>query len=83
MYLGSNMSRDGDVKREINVRIGKASYAYNCIDNVWKESGMSLRTKIKLFNNIVMFALLDGCESWKGMKDVEERVWGFESSCLK
>ena len=44
---------------------------------------MSRATKLKLFNSIVISVLLYGCESWKGLKEVEERVRRFESSCLR
>ena len=82
VYLGSRMENDGDIRREINIRIGKASYAFNCLTKVWKEDGISRATKLKLFSCIVISVLLYGCESWKGLKEIEERVRRFESNCL-
>ena len=83
VYLGSTMCEGGDVRREIRTRIGKASSAFNNMKKVWNSSGISQKTKLKLFNAIVMAVLLYGCESWKGLRDVELRVRRFESNCLR
>ena len=82
-YLGSRICKDGDIRSEVNIRIGKASYAYDCLKNVWKEDRVSLQTKLKLFNAIVISVLLYGCETWKGLKEVEDRMRRFESNCLR
>ena len=52
-------------------------------EKVWNENGMSLRTKLKLFNSIVLSVLLYWCESCKGLKEIEERVRRFERGCLR
>ena len=83
VYLGSRISKDGDIRPEINIRIGKASSAFNCLKNVWKQDRISIATKLKLFNAIVISVLLYGCESWKGLKEVEDRIRRFESNCLR
>ena len=83
VYLGSRLCSDGDIRSEINIRIGKASYAFNCLNRVWKEDRLSLATKLKLFNAIVVSILMYGCDSWKGLQEVEERVRRFESNCLR
>ena len=82
-YLGSTICEDGDVRSEVRTRIGKASSAFNSMKNVWSSTGVTQKTKIKLFNAIVMSVLLYGCESWKGLRDIELRVRRFESNCLR
>ena len=67
----------------INIRIGKASYAFKLLNKVWKEDRIFLATKLKLFNAIVTFVILYGCESQKGLKEIEDRVRRFESNCLR
>lgn len=43
-YLGSYISGNGTVEKEINViRIGKAGAAYKDLDNIWKQQKFSLR----------------------------------------
>ena len=44
---------------------------------------MSLRTKLKLFNCIILSVHLYGCESLKVLREIEERVKRFESVCLR
>ena len=83
VYLGCEMQNDGDIRNEIGIRIGKAGAAFRTMENVWNESGMSLPTKLRLFNSIVLSVLLYGSESWKGLRQIEERVRRFESICLR
>ena len=83
MYLGCELRQDGDIRNEIGIRIGKAGSAFRMMNKVWNENGMSLATKLKLFNSIVISVLLYGCESWKGLKEIENRVRRFESTCLR
>ena len=82
-YLGCEISRDGNVRNEVNIRIGKAGAAFRMLNNVWNAHNISLSTKLKLFNSIVISVLIYGCESWKGLKEVENRVRRFESGCLR
>ena len=44
---------------------------------------MCLKTKLKLFNGTVISILLYGCETWKGLKEVETKIRVFESNCLR
>ena len=83
VYLGCEVRKDGDIRNEVGIRIGKAGAAFRNMERVWNENGISLRTKLKLFNSIVLSVLLYGCESWKGLKEIEERVRRFESGCLR
>ena len=82
-YLGSAVCSDGDVRKEVAIRIGKAGAVFAKMKKVWNNCGMSLRTKMKLFNGIVISILLYGCETWKGLKEVETKIRVFESNCLR
>ena len=82
-YLGSVVCNDGDVRKEVAARIGKAGAAFSKMKNVWNSRGISLKTKVKLFNGTVMSILLYGSETWKGLKEVENRLRRFESNCLR
>ena len=53
------------------------------MSNVWNENAISLRTKLKIFNSIVISILTYGCESWKGLNEIEKRLRCFESGCLR
>ena len=83
VYLGCEIRKDGDIRDEVGIRIGKAGTAFRTMSNVWNEDGISVKTKLKLLNSIVMSVLMYGCESWKGLREIEERVRRFESGCLR
>ena len=82
-YLGSVVCNDGDVRKEVSIRTGKAGAAFAKMKKVWNSRGMSLKTKLKLFNGTVMSILLYGSETWKGLKEVETKIRVFESNCLR
>ena len=67
----------------MGIRIGKAGAVFSKMKKVWNNRGMSLKTKLKLFNGTVISILLYGCETWKGLKEVETKVRVFESNCLR
>ena len=83
MYLGCEVRNNGDVACEVGIRIGKAGAAFRNIQRVSNENGVSLRPKLKIFKSIGLSVLLYECESWKCLKDFEERVKRFESGCLR
>ena len=82
-HLGCSIKNDGDIRGEINIRIGKAGAAFRNMSKVWSNRTISLKTKIRLYDSIVTSILLYGSESWKGLKEIEERVRIFESGCLR
>ena len=82
-YLGSTVCNDGDVRKEVGIRIGKAGAVFSRMKRVWTSQGMSLKTKLKLFNAIVISILLYGSETWKGLSEIENRLRVFESNCLR
>ena len=53
------------------------------MNKVWKDQKLALKTKLRLFDSIMISVLLYGCETWKSFKDVELRVRRFESNCLR
>jgi hypothetical protein len=53
------------------------------MDKVWKSGGISRKTKLRLFESVVISVLLYGCETWKGLREVEQRLRRFESNCLR
>ena len=71
VYLGCEVRKDGDVRKEMGIRIGKAGAEFRNIDKIWNDIEVSLRTKLNLFNSIVLSVLLYGCKSWKGIKEIE------------
>ena len=83
VYLGCEIRKDGDIRNEVGIRNGKAGAAFKNMEKIWNEDGMSLRTKLKLVNGIILLDLLFVCESWKGPREIADRVKIFESGCLR
>ena len=68
VYLGYEVRKDGDIRKEVGITIDKAGAAFKNMERVWNKNGVCLRTKLKLFNSIVPSGLLYGCEALKGLK---------------
>ncbi|KAI8515959.1 hypothetical protein Bbelb_067720 [Branchiostoma belcheri] len=64
-YLGSTVSADGSLDKEISCRIRKASQALGRLRaKVLQQRGVKLSTKLKIYNAVVISTLLYGCETW-------------------
>ncbi|KAI8519286.1 hypothetical protein Bbelb_025430 [Branchiostoma belcheri] len=64
-YLGSVISNDGSLDKEINSRICKASQALGRLrTRVLKQHNVKLSTKLKVYHAVVIPSLLYGCETW-------------------
>ena len=59
-YLGSCITTEGGVERDIKGRIGKARSAFIRLDNIWKTTAFSKKIKLKLYNSCVLSVLLYG-----------------------
>ena len=44
-YLGSTVSNDGDVRKEVGIRTGKAGAVFSKMRKVWTSRGIALKTK--------------------------------------
>lgn len=49
-YFRSVINKNGDIKEEITIRIGKAASAFKKL-NIWKSRKTSGKTKIKLYKS--------------------------------
>lgn len=64
-YLGSVISSDGFLGKEIIVRISKASQALvRLCHGVLNNHNITLSTKLKVYNAIVLTSLLYDCKAW-------------------
>ena len=82
-YLGSYISADSDIEREISTRIGLAAAAFNKLRNIWKSSLLQTKTKLKIYRSNVPSVLLYAAETWRTNKKLESRLRGFEGRCLR
>ena len=83
-YLGSTLSRSVNIDAEVNSRIAKASAAFGRLRNkVWEREGITLNTKIKVYQAIVMPSLLYGCETWTVYQRHARTLNRFHLNCLR
>ena len=64
-YLGSMISVDGSLDKQIASRIRKASQALGRLRNrLLNHHSITLDTKLKVYRAVVLSSLLYGCETW-------------------
>jgi Reverse transcriptase (RNA-dependent DNA polymerase)/Endonuclease/Exonuclease/phosphatase family len=63
-YLGSVIANNGSCDKEIRVRLGKANATFGRLNTVWRDKGLSISTKTRLYRALVLTTLLYGAETW-------------------
>jgi len=53
------------------------------LSNVWQQSRLSLATKLRVYNSLVLSVLLYGCETWTTQKSDERKLETFHTSCQR
>ena len=65
VYLGSTVTRDGSLDAEIHTRIQKASVTFGKLEKrLWSGRGVTIRTKVTVYQTCVLTALLYSSELW-------------------
>ena len=82
-YLGSCISNDASVSDEINARITKARLALSNSRHLWRQKGVSLELKARVYNTTVRPVLLYGCETWLLRAEDLRRLEVFDHRCLR
>ena len=83
-YLGSNISRDGEVTVEIVYRIAQASRAFGCLRKpIFLDKNLSIATKRQVYKAVVLSALLYGAETWTLKALQVRRLNSFHNRCVR
>ena len=82
-YLGATITSDGKIDKEISVRIGKATGAFNQLNNVWKNQNISINNKVRIYVAAVLTILTYGCEIWNTTQIQNRRLETFHQYCLR
>ena len=82
-YLGSCITTEGGAETDIKGRIGKARSAFIRLDNIWKTTAFSKKTKFKLYNSCVLSVLLYGSECWRTTDKDINRLSSFHYTSLR
>ena len=55
-YLGSYITKDNNIDRDIDIRIGKALGSYSGLESIWRDKKISATTKMKIYRCSVRIA---------------------------
>ena len=82
-YLGSCISCDATLKNEISARISRALVAFRNLGHLWRQKGISLKLKGRVYKTTVRAVLLYGCETWTLRAEDLKRLQVFDNRCLR
>ena len=73
-YLGSKVSTNGDIGKDVQARLVKANQAFGSLNAVWKPKQLRVKTKIRIFKSNVLNVLLYGSECWKITNEICKKL---------
>lgn len=83
-YLGSVLSADLTIDKELNTRIAKASSAFGKLrKRLWQNHNIKTDTKMAVYRAIVLSTLLYGSETWTIYKRHIRLLDRFHQYCLR
>ncbi|KAI5731024.1 hypothetical protein M8J77_003494 [Diaphorina citri] len=83
-YLGTHIQTNGRVDDDINQRINKASMAFQSLyQRLWKPHEITLRTKLMVYEAVVLSTLLYSAECWTALSKHVKTLNAFHLRCLK
>jgi len=82
-YLGSVISSNGDVEADINTRLAKAAAVFRRLDNVWRSSTLSLKTKLDLYTSLVVSTAIYASDTWKSTAKICQQLDVFHRRNLR
>ena len=83
VYLGSMADQQGGTDRDVTARIGKARAAFVMLKNIWASGGISMTTKLRIFNSNVKSVLLYGRETRRTTQTMQQKIQTFFNTCLR
>ena len=83
-YLGSTITRDGEVNQDVKLRIGKAARAFGCLQKaMFQNKRFSVETKRRAYTAAVMSVLLYGSETLAIKAESVRRLTSFHNRCIR
>ena len=83
IFLGSEITRDGDFSHEIKRRLLLGRKALTNLDSILKSRGITLPTKVHLVKVTVFPVVMYGCENWTIKKTEHQRIDAFQLWCWR
>ena len=82
-YLGTVLTEDGCVDRELNRRIGMAKTDFRGLNKVWRRANLGQQRKLMLYDALVLSRLLYGLAACCLTTAQQRRLNGFNAKCLR
>ena len=83
-YLGSMITTDEEVGKDVTSRISKASRAFGCLQrSVFQNRHLSTDTKRTVYRAAVLSVLLYGAETWAVKANSLRHLSGFHNRCIR
>ena len=83
IFLGSNITADGDCSHEIKRRLLLGRKVMTNLDSILKSRDITLPTKVRVVKAMVFPVVMYGCESWTVKKAECRRIDAFELWCWR
>ena len=81
IFLGSQITADGDCSHEIKRRLLLGKKAITNLDSIFESRDITLPTKFCLVKAMVFPVVLYGCESWTMKQAEHRRIDAFQLWC--
>jgi hypothetical protein len=82
-YLGTTVTNQNSIHEEIKSRLKSENACCHSALNLLSSSFISKSVKINTYRNIILPAVLYGCETWSLTVEKEGRLRGFENRVLR
>jgi len=63
-HLGSIIQDDSSCDKDIRARLGTANGVFGRLNKIWRDNELSIFTKIRLYEALVLSTLLYGAKTW-------------------
>ena len=83
VYLGGMVTEDGKSAEDIKRIIGLAAAMMAKLTKLWRSKSIKLKTKVKLYETLVIPVLMYGAETWTLKKEDERRIHTAEMGWLR
>ena len=83
IFLGSQITADGDCSHEIKRRLLLGRKVMTNLDSMFKSRVITLPTKVRLVKAMVFPVVMYGCDSWTIKKTEHQRTDAFELWCWR
>ena len=83
IYLGSNITADGDCSHEIKRHLLLGRKDMTNLDTIFKSRDITLPIMVHLVKVMVFPVVMYGCESWTVKKAERRRIDAFELWCWR